>query len=134
MFIVCTNVERVGDLIDDRWNPIRVDLSFNAYFRCQLKLKQVTLYSELILPSANPVPSVLEIKWKHHSEVFRFPITYHDTFLPIRVVQLKSCESVNVWLAEVYSQSKFVDLEYRLLGYGTMVHPDLLQFVFEADL
>jgi hypothetical protein len=42
---------------------------------------------------------------------------------------------VNMWLAEVYSQGKQVEVEYRLLGSGgSVLHPDTLQFVFEADV
>jgi hypothetical protein len=135
MFVICANVEGNGALVNDEWKTIRVNLDFNTYFRCELKLKQVTMYSQVTLPSLYQLPSMVELRWKNHAEVLRYYVTYNDSFLPTRVIQLKSCEMVNMWLAEVYSQGKQVEVEYRLLGSGgSVLHPDTLQFVFEADV
>jgi hypothetical protein len=136
MFVICANVEGNGQVVTNEWKTIRVDLNVNQLFKCTLKLKQITASSQITLPSSIVLPSTIELRWKQNpTRVMRFNLSYHDTFLPTRVLQLKWCEKLNMWLGDVYSQAKLVELEYRLVGAGSTVHhPDMLQFVFEANV
>lgn len=95
------------------------------------------MYSEFTLPHANVVADVAELKWEHSNQIVRFMGTFEDAYLPIRVLQLRSSQEMDIWIAEVYTQAKYVDVEYRLSSSSnvtTVQHPDMLQFVFEADL
>jgi hypothetical protein len=105
--------------------------------RCQLKLKQINMYSEFTLPHPNVVADVVELKWSESNEIVRFMGTFVDTYLPIRVLHLRCVQEMDIWLAEMYTQAKYVDVEYRLSSSSNVdfvEHPDMLQFVFEADL
>jgi hypothetical protein len=138
MFVVCANVEGNGVLVSStEWKKVRVEIPFNTYMRCQLKLKQINMYSEFTLPHPHVVSDVVELKWTESNEIVRFMATFVDTFLPIRVLQLRCVQPMDIWLAEVYTQAKYVDVEYRLSSssnVSSVQHPDMLQFVFEADL
>jgi len=138
MFVVCTNVDGNQALVSSHaWKKIRVEIPINTYMRCQLKLKQINMYSEFTLPHPNVVADVVELKWSESNEIVRFMGTFVDTYLPIRVLHLRCVQEMDIWLAEMYTQAKYVDVEYRLSSSSNVdfvEHPDMLQFVFEADL
>lgn len=95
------------------------------------------MYSEFTLPHPNVLANIVELKWSESNEVVRFMGTFEDAYLPIRVLHLRCVQQMDVWLGEVYTQAKYVDVEYRLSSSsnaGVVQHPDMLQFVFEVDL
>lgn len=138
MFVVCTNVNGNQSLASTaEWTKLRVEIPVNTYMRCQLKLKQISMYSEFTLPHPNVLANIVELKWSESNEVVRFMGTFEDAYLPIRVLHLRCVQQMDVWLGEVYTQAKYVDVEYRLSSSsnaGVVQHPDMLQFVFEVDL
>lgn len=135
---MCTNVEGNGVVVSNQeWKTIRVEIPFNTYMRCQLKLKQINMYSEFTLPHPNVVADVVEVKWSESSESMKFMGTFVDTYLPVRALHLRSVQHMDLWLGEMYTQAKYVNIEYRLSSSSNAAnveHPDMLQFVFEIDL
>ena len=138
MFVVCANVDGNNVLVSSSdWKKLRVEIPVNTYMRCQLRLKQINMYSEFTLPHPNTVADVVELKWSDSNEIVKFMGTFVDTYLPLRVLHLRCVQEMDVWMAEIYTQLKYVDVEYRLsssTGNTVVEHPDMLQFVFEADL
>lgn len=137
MFVVCTNVDGNNALVNGEWKKLRIEFPINTYMRCQVWLKQINMFSELTLPHPNVMGDIVELRWAMHAEEMRFMGKWSDTYLPTRVVQLKSVEKVHLWVGEVFTQAKFIDIEYRIVSSSqtpVVQHPDVLQFVFEANM
>ena len=137
MFVVCTNVEGNGALTNGEWRKIRVEFPVNTYMRCQVWLKQINMFSEFTLPHPHVVGNILELRWENHNEELRFIGKFSDAYLPTRVLHLKSIDKMHIWLGEVFTQAKYIDLEYRVISYVSGVavqHPDMVQFVCEARM
>lgn len=135
MFVVALGINGQGRLVNQEWKRLRVDIPFNLYHRCKLKLVWMTMYSEVISFSGQVIADTVEIRSLNGPSMIFYGNQIVYVLNPI--TQFKQTGKMNLSFGEVINQAKYVDIEYRISKAGVSVdsiHPDRLQFIFEVSV